>query len=146
MNKQETVYRVVPITERLPENSSTVPVIINKETYNSNDGARSWGDKAHVSYPPTPMSGYYAEGKWYWEYGDVMNLSEGEELTHWLEKQTGYFFTEEEMKARDEKIISDAVNDWQDECERLAGISKFWQEQYHKVAPPDFQLPKIDNF
>jgi len=35
-------------------------------------------------------------------------------------------------------------NEWKEECERLAGIAKYWQEEYHKLNP-GFIRPKLDH-
>jgi transcriptional regulator with XRE-family HTH domain len=40
---------------------------------------------------------------------------------------------------------SDAESkDWREECERLAKIAEYWQQEYYKVVPPR-RNPKIDN-
>jgi hypothetical protein len=35
--------------------------------------------------------------------------------------------------------------EYKEECERLAGVAKFWQEKYYELNP-GWQPPKIDNF
>lgn len=42
------------------------------------------------------------------------------------------------------EIPSDKNWSYREECERLAGLVKFWQEKYYKLNPPH-QNPKIDN-
>jgi len=60
----------------------------------------------------------------------------------WLEKQSGYFFTEQELKAYDKEQNLE----WKEECERLDKVAQNWQELYYKVCPPYCaSLPKIDN-
>lgn len=38
----------------------------------------------------------------------------------------------------------EALKDYREECERLAKVAKFWQEEYYKINP-NFIPPKIDN-
>lgn len=40
--------------------------------------------------------------------------------------------------------IVDRLNEYKEECERLAGVIQFWQAKYYALKPPH-QNPKIDN-
>jgi hypothetical protein len=66
----------------------------------------------------------------------------GDTITHWLEKQSGYLFTKKELDEYDKQQNAE----WKEECERLGKLVTFWQESYHKLNYPNSnQLPKIDN-
>jgi len=72
---------------------------------------------------------------------DINYPSDWKYIGH-VEKQSLYCFTEEELKEYDKEQNTE----WKEECERLAGLVKFWQESYYKVCPPNSaSLPKIDN-
>ena len=43
-----------------------------------------------------------------------------------------------------EPCATSSENGFKEECERLAGLVKFWQEKYYELNPPH-KNPKIDN-
>jgi hypothetical protein len=108
IERHDKVFVPVSVSIRLPEltenngmASKVVPILINRETYSSENGARYWGDKEFVTFPSTPTSAYYTKDGWYTEWGDSLILSKGEEVTHWLEeKENVYVLTEDEFSKR----------------------------------------------
>lgn len=40
--------------------------------------------------------------------------------------------------------IGNSIQEWHDECERLAGLAEYWQKKYYEVVPPQ-QPAKLDN-